>query len=126
MIADLVESDEYQIQVEEEIAVQSHIVAPIISNYEKGQSTQASFPTMTTSMSSQLPTTTKVASKTVSSEEVRSANNSDQSNSVIAAEIHVNIEVHRPKATYDPMPDGPYTGPGIRDLLPFNTIFDIK
>ena len=79
-------------------AVQSHIFVQsnsIISDYERGATTQGTIPTQTTSMADQSPgTTVDVASiPGTPSEDVRSANKSDESSSVIAAEIHVNIEI---------------------------------
>ena len=96
MFEDLSQSDEFQITMEEEIAVQSHIIVQsnsIISDYERGATTQATIPATPTSMADQSPATTEDVASKHPSEDVRSANNSDETSSVIAAEIHVNIEI---------------------------------
>lgn len=116
LFEDLSQSDEVQIPMEEEIAVQSHIIVQsnsIISYYERGATTQATIATKTTSMADMSPeTTVDVAiNPGTPSEDVRSAYNSDETSSVIAAEIHVNVEIGY-KATYDPRPYGPDLGPG--------------
>ena len=99
----------------EEISVQSNF---IISGFEKGQSTQAIFTTTLTSVPDQSSTTAHVASKSdVSTEEARSANSSEQSNPVIAAQIQVVIEINH--STDDPRPDEPDLGPGILEFHGF-------
>ena len=109
--------------MDEGISVQSNFVNSPISGFEKGQSTQATFTTtarsMTTNNINYLQSTTGyIAGKTsVSTQEIRSANNSDQSNPVISAQIQVVIEINH--STDDSRPDEPDLGPGICEFHGF-------
>ena len=104
----------------EEISVQSNF---IISGFEKGESTQATFTTTATSIPAnninyRQTTTENIAGKTsVSTQEIRSANNSDQSNPVIAAQIQVVIEINH--STDDTRPEEPDLGSGILEFHGF-------
>ena len=120
---DLTQSNEFQIQMDEEISVQSNFVNSPISGFEKGQSTQATFTTTARSMTTnninyeQASTEAAASTPSESTEEVRSANNSDQSNPVIAAQIQVVIEINH--STDDSRPDEPDLGPGICEFHGF-------